>query len=199
MAPHGIGPRQALLAAGLTLLGAGAWWWSETGGPEQQPSRPTERRPDYIVDDIEAIQMDAAGQVRREFSAVVLRHYPDDGSSVLEHPSLTLYHGEAPPWLVKARTGWISADGELVQLRGEVVIERASDANLRPLRIQTEALTVKPREEYVETDLPARLTSTVDWIESTGLRAWLAGPLRLELHGRVQATFDIADEIKRDD
>lgn len=189
-----INARQLLLAIVLAALGAAAWWWHDLLPPEEPPPVARERRPDYVVEQIKATEMGADGQVHRQLEAETLRHYPDDGSSELDKPSLTIYTEEGPPWQATADTGWVSQDGRELRLRGNVAIDRPADATNPPVRIETEALLVHPREEYAETDLPVRLTSGPDWVRSVGLRAWLGEPLRIELQGRTRAQFNIVDD-----
>ncbi|MBK1731578.1 LPS export ABC transporter periplasmic protein LptC [Thiococcus pfennigii] len=189
-----ITPRQALLALVLATLGGAAWWWHDLLPPEESPPIARERRPDYVAEGIAATEMGVDGQVRRRLEAETLRHYADDGSSELDRPSLTLYTEGGPPWQATADTGWVSQDGRELRLRGNVVIDRRADADQHAVRIETEALQLRPREEYAETDLPVRLTSGADWVRSVGLRAWLGEPLRIELQGRTRAQFNIVDD-----
>ncbi|AGA91468.1 hypothetical protein Thimo_2758 [Thioflavicoccus mobilis 8321] len=186
--------RQLLLAIVLAGLGAASWWWNDLLPPKEPPPTPRERRPDYVVEQVEATQMGIDGQVRRHLVTKTLRHYPGDGSSELDEPRLTLYTEEGPPWVASADNGWVSEDGSELRLRGNVIIDRQADASTHAVRIETDALQVRPREEYAETDLPVRLTSGSDWVRSVGLRAWLGEPLRIELQGRTRAQFNIVDD-----
>lgn len=179
--------RQFLLTVLLAAIAGSTWWWLEAESPEQPPSPPREHRPDYIVDQFHATQMDAAGELTRQLEAIELRHFPDDGSSELERPILTVFTEAGPPWVARADTGWVSRDGELLRLRGDVVIRRAASRGNRPVRVQTEALRVRPQREYAETDLPVSLESAQSSVNSIGMRAWFGESLRVQLLGRSHA------------
>lgn len=187
-------PRQLFLTALLGGIGTAAWWWLDTQPPGPKPARSVERRPDYVVEQIRATQMDETGRVHQYLEAKELRHYPNDESSELEQPTLTLFADTGPPWHARAATGWVSQDAEELRLRGQVVVQRDASATSRPVRIETEALLVRPRQEYAETDLPVRIASGADWVRSEGLRAWLGESLRLELAGRARAELHTTDE-----
>jgi lipopolysaccharide export system protein LptC len=196
--------RQRLLALMLVVVGGFTWWLQQRIQVEPPRAPPAPRRPDYTVQDFTATMMNKQGVPDRRLSAPILRHYPDDGSSELDDPVLTLFRADGPPWVIRSRSGWVSAEGEKVVLRGDVGIDRAGTANLRPIQLRTAELRVRPRQDYAETDTPVRITSEGDWVTSTaGAQAWLGKALRVKLLGRshakvAAATFHGSDEPKGD-
>lgn len=180
--------RQSILALLMALLGAAAWWQYRGLEVESAPQAARERRPDYTVDEFTATTMDATGAPDRRLTAVELRHYPDDQGMELEHPVLTVFNQAAPPWIVRSETGWVSADGDELVLRGQVLIDRAAGATTRPLHLRTQELQVQPRKEYAQTDRPVHATSEDDWLTSdNGARIWFGDALRVELLGRARS------------
>jgi len=183
--------RSRILALILAAVAAFAWWKRPVVEPGDSASaEPRERRPDYTVDRFSGTVMDDAGVPERRLTARELRHYPDDDSTELEQPLLTLFEEAAPPWLVRSNTGWISGDGAEVLMRGKVYIDREPASSIRPVHLTTRELLVRPDEEYAETDRPIIGTSQSDWLTSAnGGRIWFGEALRIELDGPVRARF----------
>jgi lipopolysaccharide export system protein LptC len=179
--------RQRILSLTMAAVGALAWWLQqqdETPGPNKSAR---ERRPDYRIDNFSATQMDESGEPHRRLSAVELRHYPDDDSNEIESPRLTLFEQSGPPWLVRSETAWVSGDGNLIRLHGEVFIDREPGARTRPVHIKTREVLLKRDEDYAETDQPVRIASELDWTTSDkGAQLWLEETLRMKLLGRVR-------------
>lgn len=172
----------------LVLLFVATWVMLPAPEPEPDAVAPGgERMVDYAIEGLQVIRMTPAGVPAHRLYAPRLRHYVDDGTSAIEQPRLTVYQGDAPPWEIQAEDALVSDDGELVLLRGEVVIEREAGADNRPLRLVTRELRVQPRQDYAETDAAVRVESDADWLEAVGMKAWLRPPSRLSFLSQVNA------------
>ena len=179
------------LGAFLLALAAGSWWLRQ--GEEDTTPRQAHpaHTPDYWIDGLSARTMDAQGRPRRLLQAESMRHFPDDDSTELTRPELTLLEAEGPPWRIRSELGWVSPDGELVLLQGEVHIERSGDGEARPLHLVTRDLRVQPKDEYAETEQAVRIDSGPHWLESNGLQAWLREPVRIKLLADVRGHYDV--------
>lgn len=186
--------QQLTLALILAGLGTAAWWWGRPERVEAPPSASAERRPDYVVEGFRATQMDDLGRTQRHLQARILRHFPGDDSTELDAPELTWLVDQAPPWHAQAAAGRVAAEGNEIQLHGNVVLHRAASATTRAIRIETDSLRVEPQNDYAETDDPVRLYSDRDQLTSTGVRLWFGETLRIEFPKRTQAIFHMADE-----
>ena len=144
---------------------------------------------DYYVTGLDVTRMTAAGRPAHRLLAANLRHYSDDDTTELEQPHLTVFQDDAPPWEVDSETAWMSADGSLVLLAGEVLIEREGGAANRPMRILTRNLRVQPSEDYAETDEKVRVESEPDWLDAVGMQAWLRPPSRLKFLSQVKGFY----------
>ena len=143
------------------------------------------REIDYYVTGLDVTRMTTTGRPANRLRATILRHYTDDDTTALEKPHLTVYQDDSPPWEVDAEQAWVSADGSLVLLSGEVLIERRGDARNRPMRILTRDLRVQPEQDYAETDEKVRVESESDWLNAVGMQAWLRPPSRLKFLSQV--------------
>jgi len=140
---------------------------------------------DYYVTGLDVTRMTEAGRPANRLRAETLRHYTDDDTTELQQPHLTVYRDDSPPWEVDAEQAWVSADGSLVLLSGEVLIEREGNADSRPMRILTSELRVQPDQDYAETDEKVRVVSESDWLDAVGMQAWLRPPSRLKFLSQV--------------
>jgi lipopolysaccharide export system protein LptC len=129
------------------------------------------------------------GKPARTLRAAHVKHFQDDDTIELVEPELIVFQGEAPPWKVRAESGWVSADGSLVLLNDQVTIEREAGENTQPVTIHTRNLRVQPREDYAETDEQVRVRSHRDQIDATGMQAWLRQPSRIKFLADVKGFY----------
>jgi len=174
----------------LALLAAASWWLARQQGPAPLRIPAAAHTPDYWGEGIRALTLDAHGRPHQRLQATASRHFPDDGSTELERPRLLIYRPERPPWHIQAERGWVSQDGGLMLLRGQVRIDRAAAPGVRPVHLVTHDLSVRPRDEYAETDAPVRIESRADWITATGLKAWFHPAVRIKLLARVRGHYE---------
>lgn len=175
---------QLLLALAFVAVGLAAWWKFQQRPPEESPPETRPRQPDYVVRDFTAVETDAAGRPARHLVADELRHYLREDLSELDRPRMDLFQAEGPPWHARARRGLVLAKGDQVRLIGDVHLDRAGDAKVRPAHLETEQIDIWPKQALAETDLPVRLDSDGDTVNATGMRLWYAEPMRTDFHGR---------------
>ena len=184
-------PRLRILLVLAMVLAAVVSWQlvqnEEPASPAIKHSGP--REIDYYVTGLDITRMTIAGKPAHRLRAQNLQHYTDDETTELQQPQLTVFQDSAPPWEVNAERAWMSADGSLVLLSGEVLIEREGDGNNRPMRIVTRDLRVQPREDYAETDEKVRVESDSDWLDAVGMQAWLRPPSRLKFLSQVKGYY----------
>ncbi len=179
-----------VLGAVLLALATGSWWLAQ-GLEEEHERRPRPpHSPDYWIEDLAALTMDQQGRPRRRLSATSMRHFPDDESTELTRPEMLLLAPGKPPWQVRAEKGWVSSDGALILLQGEVHIDREKSDEVRPLHLVTRDLRVQPKDEYAETDSPVQVKSGANRVEATGLQAWLREPVRIKLLADVRGYYE---------
>jgi len=177
------------IAVVLVLLAGVSWWLVNQPPPQKPPSAPAHsslREVDYIVRGLDSTSMAPTGLPARALQARELRHFPADDTTELDRPVLTVHQEEGPPWLIESDTGWVSSDGTLVLLNGEVQITRAAGADNRPVRLDTRNVRVQPYQDYAETDERVRVRSGKDRVDATGMQAWLRSPARIKLLADVK-------------
>lgn len=174
----------------LVAVAALSWWLRDQAPPGGQGvERKGPREIDYYIQGFDVTRMTADGKPAHRLIAKRAHHYTDDDTTELHSPQLTVYQDESPPWEIDAPSALVSADGELVLLSGDVLIERGGDANNRPVRIATRDLRIQPHQDYAETDEKVRVDSESDWLDAIGMQAWFRPPTRLKFLSQVKGFY----------
>lgn len=178
-----------LIAATLVLLAGISWWLGNQPPPQAPDTTPKQsslREVDYLVLGLNSTTMAPTGLPARTLQARELRHFPADDTTELDQPVLTVHQEKGTPWVIESDTGWVSSDGTLVLLNGEVHITREAGADNRPVRLDTHNVRVQPYQDYAETDERVRVRSGKDRVDATGMQAWLRSPARIKLLADVK-------------
>jgi lipopolysaccharide export system protein LptC len=177
----------------LVLIASATWLLYESPAPAERPTAQATPQPghqvDYYLRGLQTTSMGSDGKPARTLRAAQVKHFQDDDTTELVEPELTVYQGDQPPWKVRAASGWVSADGSLVLLNDDVLIEREAGTQNQPISISTRNLRVQPREDYAETDEKVRVRSHRDRIDATGMQAWLREPSRIKFLADVKGFY----------
>ncbi|MDP1659879.1 MAG: LPS export ABC transporter periplasmic protein LptC [Methylotenera sp.] len=152
-----IGTRSAIIypVVLLSLIGLLTAWISHmVQPPEPKLDGSSRHDPDYIMSNFVTTQTDKDGNLRYKLAAVEMKHFPDDDTTELQHPRYTQFAADKPYTQVEALRGYVSSDGEQVQLMDKVKITRQAFAGKGEMTIETEYLNILPNEDLVQTDRP---------------------------------------------
>lgn len=138
-----------LLLAGLTL-------WIDHVVQPPPPKRDGSARhdPDYKVSNFSAYKTDSAGNQRYVLAATEMLHFPDDDSTELTRPRVTMHSENKPYTQVQAQHGLLSSNGEQVYFRDHVKVVRGASPERGELSMETDYLHVIPNQDFAETDHP---------------------------------------------
>ena len=186
----------AVLLLILALIVSASWLLhdkptstEQSAAPEQQTGHLAGHQVDYYLRGLQATTMGPDGKPARTLSAAQVKHFQDDETTELIEPQLLVFQGDLPPWKIQADSGWVSSDGSLVLLNDKVSIERAGGTASKPILIETANLRIQPREDYAETDEQVRVRSEQDWLDATGMKAWLREPSRIKFLADVKGFY----------
>ncbi len=177
------------LAILLVLVVASVWVTHdlESGDSDEAPS--SRHAADFFVENFVATTMDENGRPRRRVTAEHMSHFPDTDTHELTRPYLEVFSEAQLPWNVTSERGWLSANGDVMLLLGEVHIWRNAADGTRSMDIKTSDLRVLPESEYGETDKPVTITTPRSQSRSIGMRAFL-GKGRMEMLSQVRTIYD---------
>jgi lipopolysaccharide export system protein LptC len=176
----------------VLAVAVGSWLWSDrpTPPPAAAIANLGDREIDYRISGFDVTRMKPTGEPANRLRAELLEHFSDDDTSVLTGPRLIVYgDGDVPPWQIDAATAQVPPDGDIVDLRGEVLIVREAHAQRPPMRIETRDLRVRPDDDFAETRERVRVHSGDDWIDAVGMEAWLRPPSRIKFLSQVRGSY----------
>lgn len=184
--------RLATLMITGVVFALGSFWLVQVinrGGDVAQGDVP-KSEPDYIVEKFSFVRMTLAGQPRYIVSGDKLTHQPSDDSLDVEQP-VVLNLGETqpqPPMTMRAKRGHIDQAKSVVQLMGDVDIQRPQQGAVKSLALKTEALTLFTDEDRMETKQPFQLVMGNTTVSGVGMKANNATG-RLDVQSRMQLSF----------
>ena len=139
----------------LSMLALLTFWINKTVQPSPPKIDGSSRHdPDYIMSNFVTKQTDINGNLHFQLAAVEMRHFPDDDSTYLQRPRYTQFTIGKAPTQVEALRGIVSADGEKVELFGNVKITRPAFAGKGESTLDTDHLNIFPNQDIVRTESP---------------------------------------------
>jgi lipopolysaccharide export system protein LptC len=151
------------------LLGA-TYWLNQQVLPE--PAKPDSSKrhdPDAIVENFSATRLNEQGEPGFIMAATKMLHYPDDDSTALEAPRITLLATGQPAIHATANSGTISSKGDEVFLHDAVKVLREASAKQEELTLQTEYLHIIPDRNLADTDRAVTIVDAHDIVHATGM------------------------------
>lgn len=208
IALRGVPPGRLLdrLATGLSLamlLALGLFSIHLAQQAERDRSRPAApapgpQEPDYFVEQLTLLTLDARGLPLWRLQARALQHFPADDSARFETPLLVSLNPDRPTARLRADSGlWynqqVLPDGRIVreqqiELTGRVEVERAATPGRAILRARTEQAWVRPDVEQVRSDRPVTVRQGDQQLDGTGFALDLR-ERSLRLDSRVKAVW----------
>ncbi|MEO8332189.1 MAG: LPS export ABC transporter periplasmic protein LptC [Gallionella sp.] len=158
-----------LLLPLLGLLGA-TYWLDQQAQPEPvKPDGSTRHDPDAIVENFSAVKLGEQGTPHFVMSATKMLHYPDDDTTALEAPRLTLLSEASPPLVATAKNGSISGKGDEVFLQDNVEVIRGGSVQQDQLTLQTEYLHIIPDQDLASSNKAVTVTEAHSTVNAVGM------------------------------
>ena len=181
----------------LAVLAAASFWLDRVVQPPAGTGTPrASDDPDYFVDGLSAVRMDAQGRVKHTLRAKKMTHYPEDDVTVLVEPKFVTFGEDTSPVTVTSRHARMSGNGDNVVFEDNVRVVRAPHGNRTELVVETNYLHVIPDANIAKTDKPVTIRDATGVVAASGLE--LNSETRvLKLQGRVKSTFEVGAQRGR--
>jgi lipopolysaccharide export system protein LptC len=152
--------------------------------------------PNIYMQNVETREFNKTGLLHYQLSTPLVTHFQleQEGPSARDYtliaqPQMKFYDAEAKaPWQVTANTGRSEANGELIRLLDNVLIQQETPSR-GLIQITTSELRVRASEQFAETDKAVKMRSAKGQIDALGMDADLAQS-RLQLRSQVKAVYD---------
>jgi LPS export ABC transporter protein LptC len=179
---------------------AGAYYIGRIGRGDSAADAAVNMPPDpgYAARDAVVIETGYDGRERYRLNAATIRQQNDGGVIDLENLSMDYHPGDQAQlpsestkdsteiWHLTSDKGQVRANGDDVQLNGNVVVTGSTPGTGEPLTLNTETMRINTPTEFIETQDPVKLRWSGHDLSALGMKADLkAGTLSLEsdVHG----------------
>jgi lipopolysaccharide export system protein LptC len=165
---------QRLIIVIFLVITALASAWLLNVVSQQRPSSHLEslHEPDYYMEDFTTLTMREDGTPKSSLYAVHMAHFPDNDTSELLQPKMEMFRISKLPLYVSADKGWVTANNEVILLKGNVQLWEDNENGERVLQVNTNTARVLVEQNYAETDEPATIKMKRTTVKGIGLRAY---------------------------
>ncbi len=153
----------------IGLLGATYWLNQQVQPGPVKPDSKLRHDPDAIVENFSATKMNDLGIPSFILAASKMLHFPDDDSTTLDQPHITMLSAVHPAIHATSMRGTISSNGDEIFLLDNVVLTRDASARQNELKLFTEYLHVVPDRNLTDTDRAVTITDAHSTVHATGL------------------------------
>jgi lipopolysaccharide export system protein LptC len=127
--------------------------------------------PDYIIEQFSIVRMAKDGKPSYIVSGDKLVHRPIDDASEIDKPVVRNLSSTHPPMDMKADHARVDENNSRVQLKGNVQIDRAAQDKGQAMQMTTQALTVYPDEDRMETNQAVQIVQGGATATGAGMKA----------------------------
>jgi lipopolysaccharide export system protein LptC len=152
----------------LALLAATYWLNQQVLPASTQPEK-KRHDPDAIMENFSATNLNMQGQPDFILAAKKLLHYPDDDSTTVDEPRITMLSPGQPTIHATAEHGTVSSKGDEVFLRDNVNVLREASAQQGQMTLQTQYLHILPYQDLADTDRAVTIVDTHSIVHATGM------------------------------
>jgi len=148
---------RAWLAIALAVAALASSWllWNQR---QADAGARSEAGVDYVLHDFEITSLDSDGKESLTLRAPHLARSSDDETIDIQTPLFLMPDDDGRHWQLRAATGWVSADGEQLRLRGGVEGNSPQGADIAPTTFRSDSLTAFPKRNLVQTDDAVEIT-----------------------------------------
>lgn len=180
---------RAIIVVLLTVVASLTGWslWQKRLNDEGQTA--PAGRADYVLQDFELVALNEQGQESFTLRAPRLARDPNAKSMDITTPLFLIpprAGSQGEPWEVRSKTGWVSAKGEELRLRGDV--KAVSVGAAQPTTLASEEMNVFPKTKRASSAAQVTITRPGSILRGRGLEVSLASK-QYTLQSEVSSSY----------
>ena len=172
----------------LLLLAALSFWIERSVQVIPNGNQLAQADPEGIIENFDALRTDPAGKPHYRLTAKKLKHYSGNNLTELESPHFVQIDVEAGEVSVEASRATVSPDGSEVDVRGNVVVQRAARPGQPTMSLRTAQLLVYPERDLLRAPGAVDIRDTTLTLRADAME-YDAMKRIIKLTGRVQARY----------
>ena len=172
----------------LLLLAALSFWIERSVQIPANGSLAAQTDPEGIMEKFDALRTDSTGKPHYRLSAKRLKHYSGSKLTELESPRFIQLDARAGEVSAVSNMATVSSDGHEVDLRGDVVVERAARPGQSAMTLRTSQLLVFPERDLLRAPDAVDIRDNILTLRA-GAMEYDARQRVIRLTGRVQARY----------
>lgn len=182
----------------LAILMAVITFWINLTVEQQGPKIDGSNRhdPDYTMNNFVTTQTDVMGKLRYVLAATEMLHYPDDDSTVLQRPRYTQYTTNKPYTQIEALRGYVSSNGEEIELVDNVKVVRQAFEGKGEMQVLTEKLVILPDQELATTNSSVLITQAPKTVIRAKGMVYDKKNQTVKLYNRVKVHYERPAPVK---
>ena len=137
----------------------------------QTSSKPPAELPDTYVNQANITTYGVNGNPKYRIKSTQFIHFPGYKDAEVLNPLIFVFQEQGSPWKIRAQKGWVTPDGEQLRLQENVVISRQASKFNQFSQLESEHLSVWPKQEYAESDKAVKITTDETIVTAVGLEA----------------------------
>jgi lipopolysaccharide export system protein LptC len=153
----------------IGLLGVTYWLNQQVQPGLATPDSSKRHDPDAIVESFSATNLNELGVPSFIMAAKKMLHYPDDDSTVLEEPRITMLSPGQPAIHASSKSATISSRGDEVFLHDDVQVLLEASKRQGRYKLQTDYLRIVPERNLADSDRAVTLVGTNNIVHATGM------------------------------
>jgi lipopolysaccharide export system protein LptC len=178
----------AWLFCALIALAFSGWYFVSVKTITKLDAHTLANTADTVVTGLIVRQFDTTGMLFNYLSCIEMRHIPDQNTTILKHPHITLVQKNQPNWDIRSKYAQSIKGGEQITFIGSVTIHQDRSHDTSESTITTEKLFYFPEKKFATTPLPVMFQQPGTIVHTFGMNAYLANK-RIQLLRNAHATY----------